>query len=84
MRAAVLRPHRRLVSTPKLSDHRPFRRHPNSRAGEDRENGALRALGVFLLIGIFHTNVRQQTGQQRGVNFAILCRFAIHPAGRVL
>ena len=61
-----------------LGDHRPFRRlFKQPGAGEDRKASVARA-GVFLLIGIFHTDVRQQTGQQRGVNFAILCRFAIH------
>ena len=60
-----------------FGDHRPFRRlFKQPRSGEDGEAGVARA-GKLLLVGVFHTDVRQQTGQQRGVNFAILRRLAI-------
>ncbi|SPX65062.1 Uncharacterised protein [Leclercia adecarboxylata] len=67
-----------------LGNHRPLRRlleQPGAR--EDGETGVTRA-GKFLFIGIFHPDMRQQTGQQRDVNFAVLCRFAVHRNAQLL
>ena len=61
-----------------FGDHRPFwRLFEQPRSREDGEASVARA-GKLLLVGVFHTDMRQQTGQQRGVNFAILRRLAVH------
>ncbi|CCJ85820.1 putative periplasmic protein kinase ArgK and related GTPases of G3E family [Cronobacter dublinensis 582] len=61
-----------------LRYHRPLRRlfkQPGAR--ENREAGVARA-GVLLFIGIFHADMRQQAGEERGVHLAITCRFAVY------
>lgn len=58
--------------------HRPLRRLlKQTGTVEDGETGVARA-GKLLLIGIFHTDMRQQPGKQRDMNFAVLRRFAVH------
>ncbi len=60
-----------------LGNHRPFWRFfKQARAGEDGETGVARA-GKLLLVGILHTDMRQQAGKQRNMDLAVLCRLAV-------